>query len=159
MSHRPSLRFSAALVALLAVPTGHAQTPPVDLERRLTPEQMRATGLDRLSAAELALLNRLLREDRADARHAEAVATAGLRTAPERAREVRVESALSGEFRGWSPGTVLQLQNGQQWRVLEGELHTKRMTSPNVTVEPGFMGAWYLRVEGQMQRAKVRRIR
>lgn len=159
MSPRPSLRYSIALAAFLAAPMGHAQVPTADLEQRLTPEQMRATGLDRLSAAELALLNRLLREDRADARNAEALATAGLRAPSERTQTVRVESALTGEFRGWSPGSVLQLQNGQQWRVQEGELHTRPVTSPKVTVEPGIMGAWYLRVEGQVQRAKVRRIR
>ncbi len=38
-----------------------AQQAYVDLERRLTADQLRATGLDTLSASQLEMLNRLLR--------------------------------------------------------------------------------------------------
>lgn len=149
--------LALAASALVAWPA-HARDGYVDLERRLTPEQLRATGLDRLTAAELELLNRLLREEHTGAARS-AAANIGLRPSREAEAPTGVESALVGEFRGWTPGAVLNLENGQQWRVIEGELHTRRVTSPKVTIEPGFMGAWYLKVEGQTPRAKVRRVK
>ncbi|HWS25308.1 MAG TPA: hypothetical protein VN259_01915 [Xanthomonadales bacterium] len=58
--------FAAPLAWLLWLASpgvGAAQPQPVDIEQRLTPEQMHATGLDTLSPAQLQLLNRLLREE------------------------------------------------------------------------------------------------
>ncbi|HEY4555456.1 MAG TPA: hypothetical protein VIG68_03345 [Lysobacter sp.] len=146
------------LPALLAVAgSAVAQDARAPIEQRFTPEQMRATGLDRLSASELALLNRLLQDERS----AEARAKIGLRAARAEAEpeETSVESAIRGEFRGWSPGSVIELENGQAWRVIEGELVTRRLAAPKATVSRSLMGSWQLQVEGQTPRAKVRRIR
>lgn len=52
-------------VLLLATSAAAAQAGQVDIEKRLTPEQLHATGLDTLSPAQLRLLNRLLREESA----------------------------------------------------------------------------------------------
>ena len=52
-------------VLLLATSAAAAQAGQVDIEKRLTPEQLHATGLDTLSPAQLQLLNRLLREESA----------------------------------------------------------------------------------------------
>ena len=56
------------LVALLASASSMAMADQhVDIEHRLTAEQLRATGLDTLSADQLKLLNSLLRADVAKA--------------------------------------------------------------------------------------------
>ena len=55
-----SLAPMATSVALPLRAAEPASTPYVDIERRLTPEQRHATGLDTLSPEQLALLNRLL---------------------------------------------------------------------------------------------------
>jgi len=52
---------SLMLMLLLAASCAGAQQPYVDIERRFTPEQLRETGLDGLTAAQLQALNRLLR--------------------------------------------------------------------------------------------------
>lgn len=58
-------------------------------------------------------------------------------------------SSLKGEFRGWQDGTVFELENGRCWRVIEGDYSTKPwLASPKVTLKPGFLGSWYLHVEG-----------
>ena len=58
---------------------------------------------------------------------------------------------------GRAASTVL-LDNGQRWRVIEGSLYLgKPVSNPKVTLEPGFMGAWYLQMEGQTPRLKVQR--
>ncbi len=53
----------AWLLCLVSPGAWAEQPPPADIEQRLTPEQMHATGLDTLSSAQLQLLNRLLREE------------------------------------------------------------------------------------------------
>lgn len=52
-----------AALLLFAAHDAGAQSSYVDIERRLTPEQLRETGLDRLTPAQLARLNQLLREE------------------------------------------------------------------------------------------------
>ena len=153
---RIALSFLALSLAL-AAPSALAQDTRAPIEQRFTAEQLRATGLDRLSAAELALLNQLLQDER----NAESRANVGLRSARAEAepKETSVESTIRGDFRGWSTGSVIELENGQAWRVIEGELVARRVSAPKVTITPGFMGSWQLQVEGQTPRAKVRRIR
>ena len=51
-----------AVLCIVALPL-HARDY-VDIQNRLTPEQMKATGLDQLSSEQLQLLNSLLDEDR-----------------------------------------------------------------------------------------------
>lgn len=55
--------ISWALILLAMASVVGAEAAYVDVERRLTREQLRATGLDTLSPAQLKLLNQLLREE------------------------------------------------------------------------------------------------
>ena len=55
--------ISSALILLAMASVVGAEAAYVDVERRLTREQLRATGLDTLSPAQLKLLNQLLREE------------------------------------------------------------------------------------------------
>jgi hypothetical protein len=57
----PALLAACLSIAVLAPASAHDGY--IDIEKRLTAEQLRATGLDGLSPDQLALLNRLLRED------------------------------------------------------------------------------------------------
>ena len=55
----PRIAAFALLLALCLSPWSvRAESPYVDIEKRLTAEQLRATGIDTLSAEQLALLNR-----------------------------------------------------------------------------------------------------
>ncbi|CAA9351791.1 MAG: hypothetical protein AVDCRST_MAG71-2821 [uncultured Lysobacter sp.] len=156
MRHFIPILFAAAA---LAPAFAFGQERYVPLEQRFTAEQLQQTGLDRLSTAELARLNSLLREEQITSPPASAAANIGLRTPRKSAEpeQSRVDSRIKGEFRGWSPGARLELENGQVWRVIEGELYARRMASPKVTINSGLVSGWYLQVEGQSPRAKVRR--
>lgn len=152
---RTTLFSLALLTGLSAFSSAFAQDGYVPLEQRLSAEQMQATGLSGLDAGQLALLNRILREDAAKNAPDDNI---GLR---KRAPEPQsVAATLTGEIRGWSPGQVLTLDNGQQWRVIDGTLYLgKPASNPKVTVRPGMLGAWYLQMEGESPKAKVQRIR
>ena len=148
----------AGLLALLVANPARAQDTYTPIEKRLTAEQLRATGLDQLSTAQLELLNQLLEQERSAAVTAARTAerAVAVREAPSREP---IESRITGTFRGWQPGTVLTFDNGQQWRVTEGELNIRAVPSPRVSVRPGLVSAWYLRVEGQAPTAKVVRVK
>ena len=149
-----SLTLAAALVAGA---DASAQTAYVPIEQRITAEQRQAAGLHKLSADELAALNALLRGERSAAVAAAATDPAAVeRKSPPREA---VTGRLKGSFSGWTPGTNLELDDGQVWRVIDGSLYTDRVDSPAVRIEPGLLGAWYLKVDGQTNRAKVRRVK
>ena len=150
-----------ALLCVAALPL-HAREY-VDIEKRLTPEQMKATGLDQLSSGQLQLLNSLLDEDR------KAVAEEVRKEQRDNGPRVTgtlfggngldpVTSTLTSDLRGWSRGTVFALANGQRWRVIEGEYYAgKPLGGAKVTVSPGKISGWYLQVEGHNPRPKVQR--
>lgn len=155
----PGLLLALSLAPIAAM----AQHAAVDIEQRLTAEQRRATGLDTLSPEQLQLLNRLLREDAADREAAKAAtpeapgarrpgAYIGLDDAP-------IRSRLKGEVEGWEPGTVFALENGQQWKVLNGSMTLRRpLPTPEIIVVPGVAGRWFLQVDENLPKARVYRI-
>lgn len=147
------LPLATALLLGLASTASVAQSR---IESRLTPEQMQATGLSKLTTAELDELNRVLN---GEAREAERVVETRVREA-KRAPDVATSSTIPGPFNGWAPGSTLTLANGEKWRVTEGTLvvtRGKRSDVP-VTVSPGFLGAWYLKAQGEVPQAKVKRV-
>lgn len=132
----------------------------VDIEKRLTPAQMQATGLDTLSAEQLRLLNTLLGEE------TKAVVEATRKESGPRVTGTLfggdgldpITSTLKGDLRGWSRGTVFALENGERWRVIEGDYYAgKSLAGAKVVVSPGKISGWYLQVEGQNPRPKVQR--
>jgi len=160
-----ALAGSLALAVSFAVlaPAAHAaERHYVPLQQRLSAEQLKATGLDTLSPQQIQLLDQLLAQDQ-DAQVQEAVKQirAERRGLPQEAEspEPIASTLKDSAFRGWSGGTVLELENGQRWRVIDGSLFLgKPVASPKVTITPGMAGAWYLTVEGQIPKAKVKRV-
>lgn len=134
------------------------------LEERMSQREFESAGLSKLSAEELAFLNRWLAERGLSAPIAGAAAPApsdrtGL-PAPEAQQGEVVRSRLMGSFRGWTGNTEFRLENGQVWQQTGGgSFGGVSLESPAVTIERGLFGAWYLRVDGYNSRAKVKRVR
>jgi hypothetical protein len=170
------LRSAGLVVMLLTSFAVFAQSAYVDIEKRLTAEQRRATGLDGLSTEQLALLNALLRDgEAAHIAEVEAEAKANVRaeavrdppTIPEPhagshfigLNDAPIRSRIKGDVDGWEPGYVFQLENGQQWKVLKGKMTLpKPLRSPEIVVVPGIAGRWFLQVSEDMQKPRVYRI-
>ena len=150
-----------AMAVLLSLPAFAGERTWVPIERRLSAEQLRATGLDSLSGEQLALLNRLLSEDRAaDLKAADTQRTqdeAGMR--PKRSPAQTVIATVPGSSRAWTQGQTLLLDNGQRWRVMDSGVNFPRAhTDPKVTIAPGMLGAWYLRMDDGTPPIKVQRV-
>lgn len=168
-----------------------------DFSKRLSAEDFAAAGLSKLTPAELARLDALVRaahrgelaevrattaaqvreETRAQVRAettaqvkaelaAEAKASAGVAAAKEEGSLLHrlrvkltpgtdieyatVETQLVGSFRGYKPGTILTLSNGQQWRVVDGSYWSPASEADKprkVIIEPGALGSFSLKIE------------
>lgn len=143
-------RILVAGVVLVVVVGCWAATGEEGFLKSLPAERFRAAGLEKLTAGELAELERLFAEQKAgelaaavsaaESRGAEqaraaaapAEATSGRQPGWLRAlitlKEVEdkpeaagaVESRLVGEFKGWSGRTMFRLENGQVWQQAGG---------------------------------------
>lgn len=156
------LLLSVAVATLLfIVAPARAASEYVEIEKRLSADQMKATGLDQLSAEQLGLLNTLLRDNQKVVVEAarEESETRVLGTWFGKKGIEPVSSTVKGDLRGWSQGMVFNLANGQRWRVTEGEYHIgKPVSNAQVLITPGKLSGWYLQVEGHNPRPKVQRI-
>ena len=158
--HRTLLAVLAIGLCVAAI----AGTRWIDIEQRLTPEQRHATGLDTLSTEQLALLNRLLREqaDMPDGNATRAPASADAEVRSARLigyNDAPIASTLVGMLEGWEPGTEFVLANGQHWKVLKGSHRLpKPLPSPAVRIVPGAMGRWFFKLDDDTPGARVYRI-
>jgi hypothetical protein len=149
-----------ALAFAAAGPAG-AQPAYIDIEQRLSADEMREAGLDTLSPKQLAALNRLLREKAGTGTALPPPTT----TAPAAERsyigldDKPIRSRVKGDVGGWEPGTVFVLENGQQWKVLKGHMKLRTpMHAPDILVVPGIAGRWFLQVDEDLPKARVYRI-
>lgn len=164
-----AIRHLSVVLLALSPALAMAQTAgQMDLERRLTPQQLQEIGL---TPTQLQLLNRYLGED---AQPSGAASGPPVETARYENRDgspVRDESGLigyndqpiksraKGVINGWAPGTVFDLDNGQRWKVLKGEMELRKpKDAPEVQVIPGIAGRWFLQVDPDMPKARVYRI-
>ena len=161
---RRMLALSAALSALLFAGSALAQSFS-SLEERMTEAEFKAAGLDKLSPEELARLNAFIAAETGKVASSVPAATPmaedlrgfNQRSGPDGA----ILTSITGEFRGWSKaGTRLKLDNGQVWDITDSTSRLRiNVVNPDIVIEPGVLGAWYLRVEGYNTRARVKRIK
>lgn len=168
---RLRLLASAAVLLSLASPALAQRVVEGDLQQQMSPAEFKAAGLDNLSPAELTALNGWLQGKVA------AVAADTREQVREQAREEGrqevivknrgffdfgsnepITSTLQGGFRGFGKARRFVLANGQEWEQSDDTvLSGVRKTNPAVSISPGLLGVWYLRVDGVNTRAKVRR--
>ncbi len=159
------------LLSLLGMTPLHAQQT-VSLQQQMGKAKFTQAGLDKLSPAELQHLQQWLALHASELAaavpaSAETSATAAAAKSPgpfsQRAkpptvkRNDTVTSRIAGQFNGWQHGTTLTLQNGQRWRVRDDSTLVVRepLASPEVSVKPGFLGSWLLKVQGYNTSARV----
>jgi hypothetical protein len=150
----------ALAVLLVASSVARAEQPYIAIEQRLTAEERHEAGLDTLSPTQLAALNRLLREKAGIATPKESSVAGEPRQASYIGLEDKpIHSRLRGSVSGWEPGTVFELENGQQWKVLKGSMRLRKpMQTPEIVVVPGIAGRWFLQVDEDLPKARVYRI-
>lgn len=151
----------------LASSVAAAQSPYTSIEQRLSEEQLREVGL---TPAQLDLLNRMLREAEVKQAPRPAVGSGSSASVTSEGDgqtqkmfigldDQPIKSRVRGAVSGWEPGTVFALDNGQQWKVLKGNMKLpKTLDAPEIVVVPGIAGRWFLQVDEDMPKARVYRI-
>lgn len=150
-------------VLLLLAPAAQAQPP---IEQQMTPEQFKASGLQKLSQQELANLNAWLNNT------LEVETTKAAKLAADKVESENrgflafgkvdpIVGKIVGEFRGFAVGRSWTLDNGQVWEQVDAaSLAGVRKTDPQVQITPSLVGnKWYLQIEGYNTRAGVRRVK
>ena len=144
------------------------------LEERMTLGEFEQAGLDKLSEDELATLNSWIRLHSLGGEEfarAEASASNNSNLPPSmqtdrmgfldyKGEEKPITSTIVGSFQGWRGDTEFELANGMVWKQAEQDLLGVRpREDQQVTIEPGFLSAWYLKIDGINKRLRVRRIK
>ena len=156
------------VTATVGAPAALARPEPQKIEQRLTPEQMHETGLDTLSAAQLARLNEILQQQAGPAPSVD-TRQAGVDAPPTGAERGTgsylgldakpITTRLKGSVSQWEPGTEFQLENGQTWKVLKGSMKLRKtLDAPVVILVPGIVGRWFLQIDEDAPKARVYRI-
>lgn len=166
------ISLTVFLALFLVAGSAMAQTPFSSLEERMSFEDFRNSGLEKLSPEELTHLNSWIRG------HSLGGEEGGLLTAASGPREypsgfnpgrigftdyrgepVPIVARIKGDFDGWRGKTVFELDNGMVWRQVEQDiLGIRSRSNPQVTIEPGLFGSWYLKLEGVNRRIQVKRV-
>ena len=149
-----SLMLAGLLVATAA---SAADAPAFDVMKDMSAADFRATGLDKLSDAQIKSLDAWF------ANHQEAAPvcnTATSSAAPAAVDSYPMTAHIAGDFHGWTGSTRVTLDNGQIWEQVDGATVTAgRITNPKVTIIRGALNSFYISVDGVNDTVVVKRIK
>lgn len=159
---RKPRRLAATLLLCMSVSASFCatQTAAEDfpgLERLMTVEQFRSTGLQKLSDAELEALNEWLIEYTAG----DAQILQGTNEAVREAeKNIEIKSRISGDFDGWDGNTIFRLENGQIWQQrLAGRHPYRGPENPEIRISKNFFGFYKMTLLESGKSIGVKRLR
>jgi len=116
----------------------------------MTAQELQQTGVATLSSQQREALNRWL--VRYTTRTLSPAQASNTRCSP------AIESAISGEFKGWEGETIFKLANGQIWQQAEYDYMYSYSYSPDVTIYQTRSGC-RMKVEDEDETILVSRIK
>lgn len=140
------------LMAMAINPILHAQDP--DIRQLMTPEELAASGLEKLSNSEIETINNwLIRYTVEDAEEM-------LESNPvvQEADNEDIVSRIDGAFNGWNGPTRFRLQNGQVWETNSMRTYSYSAVDPEVTISRNWMGVYRMRIVETGRAINVRRV-
>ncbi len=155
------MRFVHGIIfGICVLACGAASAQQGAIHERMSAEQFRAAGLDKLDPAELAQLDAWFAAQLGGRQHPAGEQTLAVPHPAALAQEP-VDSTLAGTFEGFSQGREYQLANGQVWKQTDATQTpgARRRENPSVEIRPGRLGSWWLRIDGLNTRARVERVR
>jgi hypothetical protein len=154
-----------ALFTLLLLSSGLAaaqQSGAASLKDRMSPEQFKAAGLNKLSDSELKQLNAWFNGEKTVVVEKTVIVEkpAEIGMAAKKQDTSDINSRLVGEFRGWRGNTVFTLENGQIWEQADrSEMFASKSLNPKVKVLYSGFSGWKMQVEGYNTLVKVKRVK
>ncbi len=153
------LRYTLLSAALaLCCLSAHAQQTD-GLQQRMSSDEFKAAGLDKLSPEELHNLDAWL------SAHAKVTTRVVTETGtpvfyPSSQKRTRIDTRISGHFDGWSKDHEFTMANGQVWKTIDPDPKTcQPVDNPAVQIKPSLMGTWLMYVPSCYDNAHVKRVR
>lgn len=142
-----------------AVSAAAQQPLPPSLQERMSQDDFRAAGLDKLSPQELQRLDSwLAAHPTTEVKYVKSDGKPEFY--PESGARETVQAHIDGTFYGWRGKTVFKLDNGQEWRQAEsGLFDARKMDSPAVKIKPMLLGSWLMYVDGCGCSVRVTRVK
>jgi len=163
------LTHTLLLAAVLLPPSfASADGQDFDVLKSMSVADFRATGLDKLSDAQIKALDAWFQDYQRQhpctaAAASAAPAVAAMPAAPVAAAAAEtypLSAHLVGKFTGWNGSTRFTLDNGEVWeQVDDSSLSTGGIMNPKVTISRGLINSYYLSVEGVRDMVLVKRIK
>lgn len=154
---RPTLLSAVLALSCLSL---HAQQTTDGLQQRMTGDEFKAAGLDKLSPQELHSLDEWL------STHAKVKVTERVVTETGKPvfytgsqKRTRIDTHITGHFTGWNRGHDFTMANGQVWRTVDEDPKTCRPSDDvAVQIKPSLVGGWIMYVPSCYDNARVKRI-
>lgn len=72
-----------------------------------------------------------------------------------------IRSRLLGEFRGWQPGALFTLQNGQIWKCTGDDraFYPDVPANPEIVISKSYLGAYWMEIAIIGRKVKVTRVK
>lgn len=158
------MRLARPLLLLLSVAlalpvAAFAADQYVPLQQRMTPEEFKAAGLDKLSPDELKNLDNWL------SGHGKVVTKLVDQSGkpvfyPAAEKAGPVQARVQGSFAGFNGHTQLTIDNGQVWQQADGtRISCLSSENPKVIIRRSLMGNWMAAVDGCNDTAPMTRVK
>ena len=150
------LLMSVALVVPIAATAAEQYVP---LQQRMTPDEFKAAGLDKLSPDELKNLDGWL------SGHGKVVTKVVDQSGkpvfyPTSEKSGPVQAHVQGSFSGFNGHAQLTLDNGQVWQQADStQVSCLSSQNPKITVRRSLMGNWMASVDGCNDTAPMTRVK
>ncbi len=154
----PAIAVAAALLFASAAQAAEFST----LEERMSEQEFRAAGLDRLSADELASLNAWLARRNVTTVRAPSGGSEGFRSSEllGDSDSSSFSSIATSNQQQIAKGSIVTLENGQAWEITSGSLTINgSLAGKSISVDPAALGSWRLKVEGYNVGLRAIRVR
>ncbi|KAA3649672.1 MAG: hypothetical protein DWP95_01925 [Proteobacteria bacterium] len=146
-----TLLFSLTLASL-------AIAKDIDFSQ-MTESEQQATGINKLTVEEQEALLRWVKQKQQAVLMAERKKNLGLNTTTRKLQDSKFRALLTKQYSNQLGENFYQLDNGQIWKQIStGRISFDKDSPKIITIEPGFMGSWELRGDGNRS-VKVKRIK
>ncbi len=81
------------------------------------------------------------------------------KTAAELTQLESIQATVVGTFNGWKKDAIIELSNGQKWKVIGRSAGYVDLQNPEVKITRGFLDSYYMEIEGLNAKGKVKRIK
>lgn len=144
------------LLLILMFSVVQAKSPDLS---KMTEEEKQATGLHKLSADELNALSDWIKNQQASIDREIRKRNAGFENRRQGSEKRAFKARLEKMYEDTLGDTYYELDNGQIWkRVSSGSIFLKKEGRQLVSLEPGMLGSWMMKGDGNRS-VKVKRIK